>query len=102
MATPRDRSVTLHPVGVLWYQCEGVCVYVCVRVLDHRVGAIPSHCVTGCLLVTVTVLNLWLVQLITRNETRWLLLYCFETVRHVRVLTTQTLYPDSVARFSGK
>lgn len=33
MVTPRDRSVTLLPVGVLWYHCEGVrvCVRACVR-----------------------------------------------------------------------
>jgi hypothetical protein len=47
--------------------CVCVCVYVCV--LYHSVGAIPGHCVTGCLLVTVTELELWLVQLITTNET---------------------------------
>jgi len=62
MVTLRDRSVTLLPVGLLWYQCEGVSVCVCVCVLDNRVGAIPGHCVTGRLLVTVTELELWLVQ----------------------------------------
>jgi len=40
-----------------------------VCVPDHRVGAIPGHCVTGCLLVTATELDLWLIQLITTNET---------------------------------
>jgi hypothetical protein len=65
MVKLKDRSVALLPVGVLWYQGEGVSVCG----LDHGVGAIPGHCFTVCLPVTVTELELWLVQLITTNET---------------------------------
>ena len=114
MVTLRDRSVTFLPVGVLWYQCEGVrvrvcvcvgvrvCVCVCVcsrppcrrdtRPLRDRLPA--GHGDWAGTVAGAINHNKW--------NTRWLLLYCLEIVRHICVLTTQTLHSDSVARFSGK